>query len=163
MTQKKRTIISIMTALCVLLSFIKIPIIVIAPFLTLDLSLLPVMLLARHEKRLAYHTLWLSSFLMALFNGFEPSFLIGEVAQLGFGLLMVYGLSRLWSWFYLGLSEILWMIVLNMVIVLPGYEFIMHFQLDYSVTTYIIAVLLPFNIIKLIVLYFLSRMLSNIR
>lgn len=163
MATKQKTLIALMSALCFLLSWLKIPIIPMAPFLTLDLYLLPIIMLVLHREKGAYTTLFLSTFLVFLFNGFDVSVMIGWLAQVVFGCVLIEGLTHHRPWWWMTITVLLAMVLLNQYIVLPLYEQVLHFQLPCHWMTYMIGALIPFNLIKIGEYYLFSRMFCNIR
>ena len=162
METKKLIHISLMTALSLCLSFIRLPIIPIAPFLTLDLSSLPLMILAKKEASTAIITMWLSSGLTILLHGLQPVEMIGQLATLVFNYIVIIAIQKQYSFWKLLVLSLFAMIMLNIIVILPLYLFLFHFTLGYSLTLYIIGALIPFNVIKIGILYILFRMLRDV-
>lgn len=162
MKTKRIVIISIMTALSFILSLIRIPIIPIAPFLTLDISSLPLLILAKHHRSLSYRVLLLSLLMTLLLHGFALSELIGMIATIIFNMIAIELLSRQSSYIQLVIWEEIVMILINLCCVLPLYRELLSFSLSFSIEHYIIWALIPFNFIKTSILYSLFRILRNV-
>lgn len=162
MNARKIAKVGILTAITVILSLIKIPIIPMAPFLTLDCSDLPLMLVAKKDANTSRMILALATILIILFNGGQLAIVIGLIAQVIFSLFMIEGIHKKWSIFKILTIEILMMIILNLIVVLPLYQWALDFHLSYSIWIYVIGALIPFNFIKGVILMILYRMFRNV-
>ena len=165
MSSQKLKIVSLL-ALSVVLSFFKIPLFPYAPFLTLDLSLLPILIaLVALNLRASLQLLIYKFILLSLLQGFSLLVIIGNFTDFLTGCLLVFFMAWLqkdtfWEYFLNVVLTTSIMCGINNWLIFPMYQH--FFQIKLS-SLLIWTAILPFNVIKCSLLIWLTRLMMKSR
>lgn len=161
----KHKVISIfMFILSLILAFIRIPIFPYAPFLTIDLSILPMLILAKKSNlKIIIILLILKSLILTYLQGANFISLIGNLSDLVFGAILIclyhlFKKNTFKSLFTITLITTVFMLLLNAFIIFPIYHEILKINLS---NLLLWIAIIPYNIIKSSILLILNRIVIN--
>lgn len=164
--------ICLLVSMSLILSYFKIPIIPVAPFLTLDLAVLPLLETGLlFGKRYGLLAIIFKNLLYWILQGANVMAGIGVFSTFISDLILLFVILREWNKTRAGmvwmatLSLTLIMVVLNAFVIMPVYIHVWQMQLDISLGTYLAIAVVPFNLIKGVVttltLLFINRRLKH--
>lgn len=148
-SMRKQIQMIVFSALATILMFIAIPIIPLAPFLTVDISDVSLLLLAQMTKRrYALVGSILSALLYWSIQAFSLPVLIGLIGHLVFTWTYICSYPKIKSLWKQIILQFIVSVLANIFFLLPAYEMLLHFELPYSLCIYLFCALLPYLIVK---------------
>lgn len=163
-----RVKICLLVSMSLILSYVQIPIIPIAPFLTLDVAVLPLLetglLFGRRYGMIA---ILFKNVLYWLLQGANLMSGVGVLSTLISDFILLIMVMREWNktraslvWMTT-LSLTVVMVILNAFVIMPLYVHVWQMQLDISLGMYLGVAVLPFNIIKGVVTTILLLLINR--
>lgn len=156
----------LLVSLSLILSYIQFPIIPIAPFLTLDVSVLPLLYAGiAFGMRDGILVILCKSAIFWLFQGANLFAGIGVITTVIADLVLLVGMlllkdkSRARMVWVVTLILTLVMVIVNGSFIIPLYLNVLHLDLGMRLATYLVMAVVPFNLIKGVVTLLLMQAL----